>query len=72
MILFTSSPTNNIRDMGAIWTKNKPWIQGFKKGIRTYAESGSPVTRLLGPSVMQKEVSEANSHFEGTKDSTIS
>lgn len=56
MILFTSSPTNNIRDMGAIWTNNKPWILGFKKEFELTWREAVPVTRLLGQSVMPNKV----------------
>jgi sugar-specific transcriptional regulator TrmB len=31
MIFFTTNPTRIVRDLGAIWTNNKPLIEGFKK-----------------------------------------
>jgi len=62
MILLTSSPTNNIRDMGAIWTNNRPWIQGFKKEFELTWSGATPMSSILSDSLLEKQVGGKNPH----------
>jgi sugar-specific transcriptional regulator TrmB len=47
MIFFTTNPTKVVRDLGAIWTNNKPLIEGFKKEFEVCWSSATPAAEAL-------------------------
>ncbi len=64
MIFFTTNPTQNVRDLGAVWTNNKPLIEGFKKQFEVCWASARPAAEVL-TSVESQSVSGKTPHLSG-------
>src|SRR5580704_1393341 len=56
MIFFTTNPTRIVRDLGAIWTNNKPLIEGFKKEFETCWSVAKPAGKPVAKSEARPQV----------------
>lgn len=62
MIFFTTNPTKIVRDLGAIWTNNKPLIEGFKKEFESCWGVAKPVAGATAKRTAAQVVSDKLPH----------